>query len=513
MNRLLPRLRVADSAMPSPQALAHVNGAVAAASILVVDDDDLCRARAESARLRQAAREAREAMLSLLEDEQLARATLQTALERLERAESYARLGNWTLDAHRGCGNWSAQMFKLFDLDPATGTPDAVAFLQRVHPDDRAQVAAALDAMAADGDPQMGLFRSDPACGELRWLRPTWHCVRTPDGSVQRYEGTLQDVTAEVHAEASRREGQRRFATLATSAPVGIFETDCEGHCIYVNPRWCEIAGMPAEDAYGEGWAGAIDAEDRPRVLHSWCAAVREAGTFREQYRFRRPDGTHTWVWGQAAALRDTDGAIRGHIGVVTDLTERMQIEVELREALAEARRFRDSLDHLSANVYMKDAQSRYVYANQATLKLFGCTDREISGRDDSSFYPPATVARLRAADARVFAGEQTSDEVEISDAGGTSRTFLEVKAPIYANGETGRQLWGLVGIASDITTRKRDETELAAQLDELRRMHRATLGREERVLALKDEVNALLRAAGRPSRYPSADEPKQVQR
>lgn len=48
-------------------------------------------------------------------------------------------------------------------------------------------------------------------------------------------------------------------------------------------------------------------------------------------------------------------------------------------------------------------------------------------------------------------------------------------------------------------------EKALLAQLDELRRWHEATLGREGRILELKREVNELLAAAGQPPRYESA--------
>jgi PAS domain S-box-containing protein len=57
-----------------------------------------------------------------------------------------------------------------------------------------------------------------------------------------------------------------------------------------------------------------------------------------------------------------------------------------------------------------------------------------------------------------------------------------------------------------DITERKRAEAQLAEQFDELRRWHKATLGREARILELKREVNELLALDGKPPRYPSVD-------
>jgi GAF domain-containing protein len=73
------------------------------------------------------------------------------------------------------------------------------------------------------------------------------------------------------------------------------------------------------------------------------------------------------------------------------------------------------------------------------------------------------------------------------------------------------------VEVARDITlalhdmeseeAREQAETQLVEQLDELRRWHAVTLGRETRVLDLKHEVNELLARAGQPPRYPSAEE------
>jgi PAS domain S-box-containing protein len=59
---------------------------------------------------------------------------------------------------------------------------------------------------------------------------------------------------------------------------------------------------------------------------------------------------------------------------------------------------------------------------------------------------------------------------------------------------------------AIDTTERKQAEAKLAEQLDELRRWHGVTLGREERILDLKHEVNELLGQTGKHPRYPSAE-------
>jgi hypothetical protein len=64
-----------------------------------------------------------------------------------------------------------------------------------------------------------------------------------------------------------------------------------------------------------------------------------------------------------------------------------------------------------------------------------------------------------------------------------------------------------LSGIVQDITERKKAEIKIHEQLEELRRWHSATMGRENRILELITEVNKLLVEGGKPGRYASAAE------
>ena len=48
------------------------------------------------------------------------------------------------------------------------------------------------------------------------------------------------------------RASEARFRALSASSPVGIFQTDASGACVYTNERWQEIAGLGAEESLGE---------------------------------------------------------------------------------------------------------------------------------------------------------------------------------------------------------------------------------------------------------------------
>jgi PAS domain S-box-containing protein len=120
---------------------------------------------------------------------------------------------------------------------------------------------------------------------------------------------------------------QGLFQTLADNSPVGIFQTDSEGLYVYVNRRWCEMAGLKPEQVCGTGWLDAVHPDDRERVRDEWNRAVRMRAQFRSKHRLQRADATVTWVLAQAITHADD----KGYVGAVTDLGEITGSEFDLR--------------------------------------------------------------------------------------------------------------------------------------------------------------------------------------
>ena len=131
---------------------------------------------------------------------------------------------------------------------------------------------------------------------------------------------------------------EQRYRALASTAPVGIFETDATGNCTFVNDRWCQLAGLTPSLAAGQGWVAALHPDDRERVFSEWYAAATEGRDFHLEYRFRSPAGRTSWLIGGASSLRGRDGTITGYIGTVTDMTVRKELEVEREQLVGQLR-------------------------------------------------------------------------------------------------------------------------------------------------------------------------------
>ncbi len=295
--------------------------------------------------------------------------------------------------------------------------------------------------------------------GREIWGRVNIVMLPSASGTEARHLTILEDIT-EVRARGEElRASQARFQEIFDLSPDPItLSRQSDGALVMVNQAWCDLTGIPMEGAIGQ----------TPSALGLWSDPVSRAALIAELeqvgYIAARPslilhrDGSerHVLITGRLLSHRGEDLVLI----LGKDVTALQAIEANLRTALAESRQFREALDHVPTHVYIKDLDSRYLYACQKTLDLFGVSREELVGCDDARFFPPEVVTRLRTIDARVFSGEETQEEIVVTSDQGERQVFWDVKSPIYADLERTR-ISGLLGISMDITEQKRVEAIL----------------------------------------------------
>ena len=141
-------------------------------------------------------------------------------------------------------------------------------------------------------------------------------------------------VKDKASAELSLMKSEQRFRTLVESSPMGIYETDAEGNCIYVNEKWQELAGLNLEAATGDGWIQALHEDDRKSVLEMWKEHAQSEKPWDMEYRFCTPEGKINWLLGRAVVLRDENNKVVGYLGAIIDITEQKNTEKALRRSI-----------------------------------------------------------------------------------------------------------------------------------------------------------------------------------
>ncbi|CAN5593051.1 response regulator [soil metagenome] len=147
------------------------------------------------------------------------------------------------------------------------------------------------------------------------------------------------------------RVSEERFRTLAASSPVGIFQMDASGGCIYANSRLEGMTGRPAEELLGDGWVNMADPGKQAQILHNWQSAVSAGIDFQSLLRILKPTGAERIIQVRAAHIVDKEGKSLGYVGTMEDVSDRRQGEKILRQAKEAAESANRSKSEFLANM------------------------------------------------------------------------------------------------------------------------------------------------------------------
>jgi PAS domain S-box-containing protein len=147
------------------------------------------------------------------------------------------------------------------------------------------------------------------------------------------YSGIIRDTSDRKKAERAMQDSQERFRQLAEHISEVFWMTDlAKQQMLYVSSGYEEIWGRSCESLYAspQSWLDAVHPEDRARV-RSATLDKQTAGTYDEQYRILRPDGTIRWISDRAFPIRDSSGIAYRIVGLAGDITNQMRIQQLLR--------------------------------------------------------------------------------------------------------------------------------------------------------------------------------------
>jgi PAS domain S-box-containing protein len=262
--------------------------------------------------------------------------------------------------------------------------------------------------------------------------------------------------------EEALRQSEKRYASLAAAAPVGIYRTDAQGNCIYVNERWCQIAGLSFHQAMGRGWMNALYPEDREKVTQEWYAAAENNQTFALEYRFQTPNSIVTWVFGQAVAERGEDEQIIGYVGTITDISQRKQSELALQEREQLLSSIAENIvdGYAYRAIIQADGTIEIPYISASAKKLFGEFQTSLSWQQIYSWILPEDREHSQQEiQAAINCLGKLDNEYRIRDIRGQIR-WINSRGQVRAR-EDGCVV--IEGVALDITERKQAQADIQA--------------------------------------------------
>jgi PAS domain S-box-containing protein len=148
---------------------------------------------------------------------------------------------------------------------------------------------------------------------------------------------------------------EERFHSLAQSAPVMIWMSDEQGHCIFVNTLWKTVTGKTTAEETHRAWQNLIHPDDRQRVSNMWAEAFKKRAAYKIEFRLQTHDHNYIKAMGSHTPMFSNAGDFIGFIGVVQDITITQHATATLEDEVR-----RRTADLIKKNEELRRSEERY---------------------------------------------------------------------------------------------------------------------------------------------------------
>jgi PAS domain S-box-containing protein len=252
----------------------------------------------------------------------------------IAQAERTANMGSWALDIATDEVYWSPEMFRILGYHPEKQKASVAAFFAALHPEDRERVKEKAARDRANGTIGPIETRALLPDGTVREIISDGIAVFRDDKLVQ-YVGTVLDMTERRAAMRALERSELLLNEAQRVAHVGSWYWDQVRDVIEWSDEFYRIFGVGRGEApSSRDFFALIVDEDRERARMEARIAASTGADIKTEFRIRRKtDGALRHCLCHAQTLHDPEGRTLAFVGTVFDVTERMELELQLRQA------------------------------------------------------------------------------------------------------------------------------------------------------------------------------------
>ncbi|TAL24787.1 MAG: PAS domain S-box protein [Nitrospirae bacterium] len=249
---------------------------------------------------------------------------------RLKRSQEIAHLGSWELDLANNNLTWSDEVYRIFGLQPQEFDATYEAFLERVHPDDRAAVNDAYSGSLREGrdtyEIEHRVIRK--ATGEIRIVHEKCQHFRDETGKIIRSVGMVHDITERKTAEEKLIRAKEEWERTFDSVPDMIAILDENYHIVRVNKAMAEKLGVNAEQCAGLVCYQCVHETSGPPAFCPHALTLAD-GKYHIAEVYEERLGGDLLV--STSPLFNENGKLIGSVHVARDITEQKKSEKEIK--------------------------------------------------------------------------------------------------------------------------------------------------------------------------------------
>ncbi|RUS93390.1 hypothetical protein DSM107003_44460 [Trichormus variabilis SAG 1403-4b] len=357
----------------------------------------------------------------------------------------------------------------LSELEPEEILENPNLYFAQIHPDDRAGYNAAAALSAIHLEPFFYEWRLITPSGKLKWVQANSRPELRENGDVV-WHGVLLNISKRKQAEEALQKSEAMLLEAQQLAHIGNWEYDVITGKITWSIELFHIVGRDrtlGEPNYEENLR-LYHPEDAERLHQAVETALSTGESYQLELRIVNPNGSFRYTEGRGRAELNAQGQVIRLFGTTQDITERKQVEDQLRES----QHFIEKITELTPNLlYIYDhIEQRNVYMNHSVAEMLGYSAVAVQEMGVNLFpiiCHPDYLNRVYEAIQKCYYlldNEFIEIEYRVRDAQGQWR-WLYSRDMVFSRTADGRVKQTL-GTSQDITARKQAELELRKSRD-----------------------------------------------
>ncbi|AKB24411.1 sensory transduction histidine kinase [Methanosarcina sp. MTP4] len=356
---------------------------------------------------------------------------------------------------------YSPEEFRKFDTEK---------WEEHVHPEDRKQAVERITEALEKGERFVEEYRFRRKDGDYFYVESCGIGMLDEEGKPFKALGVMKDITRRKLAREKLENNEERYRLATEQTGQIVCDLDLETGNIEWAGAIKELTGYGFEEFQKftpEVWAEHIHPEDRESVLKNVEGYLKRGGRFKQEFRFRRKDGSYFYVENNGVILENERGQMYRILGLTKDITEQKLAREELEQS---EERYRLISERTGLLLYHDSYMEGSINWSGAITKLTGYSVEEFQKHTEEGWLElihPEDFEKVKASHekAREIGGE-FHEEYRFRRKDGSY--FFAEDEGVYLIDEK-RCIFKAVGVIKDITERKLSQKKLVESEERFR--------------------------------------------
>jgi PAS domain S-box-containing protein len=392
--------------------------------------------------------------------------------------DQFGMVGTWELDIQKNTLSWSPKTYVIFGVSEKSFGHTFEAFLNLVHPSDRAELKSQQSVAISTGSKFDLIHRIVHPNGDLRFVREVGETLKVDGRTI--FHGVVQDIT-DLLASALKADETEMLLNLAgRKARLGGWRYNIGSKQLFWTDITAEIHEVPRNRTPSvEDAINFYAPEHRETIANVFTSCIENGTPFDEKLEIISKTGKRVWVRAIGEAERSADGTIQAVFGAFQDISDLTEAREESTHLSGELYLLKAAAAHLNDIIMITDADPidapngpKIVYVNDAVEGLTGYKKDEVLGKTPRILQGPKT-RRDHLHNIRRAMESHSHIRTELLNYKKSGEQYwLELDISPIRNDEG--KCTHFVSIERDVTERKRNEDAIRISEERFRLVSRA---------------------------------------